>query len=94
MLATTRHRHHHRSVNPTARHRVGQARLGDCHPTSTSTPCSVFPPARWRLVAATGWGQEDDKRRASDAGFDTHFTKPVSPGDVVRELALRREPAG
>ena len=29
------------------------------------------------LVAVTGWGQEDDKRRARDAGFDHHLTKPV-----------------
>jgi CheY-like chemotaxis protein len=29
------------------------------------------------LVAVSGWGQEDDKRRASEAGFDRHVTKPV-----------------
>ena len=29
------------------------------------------------LVAITGWGQEDDRRRARDAGFDHHFTKPA-----------------
>jgi CheY-like chemotaxis protein len=29
------------------------------------------------LVAVSGWGQEDDKRRASEAGFDRHLTKPV-----------------
>ena len=29
------------------------------------------------LVALTGWGQEEDKRRAKEAGFDHHFTKPV-----------------
>ena len=29
------------------------------------------------LVAITGWGQEDDKRRAREAGFDHHFTKPA-----------------
>jgi PAS domain S-box-containing protein len=32
-----------------------------------------------RLVALTGWGQAEDKRRAADAGFDTHWTKPVDP---------------
>ena len=31
------------------------------------------------LVALTGWGQDEDKRRASEAGFDRHFTKPVDP---------------
>jgi CheY-like chemotaxis protein len=29
------------------------------------------------LVALSGWGQDDDKRRALDAGFDHHFTKPM-----------------
>ena len=29
------------------------------------------------LVAVTGWGQSEDKRRAKDAGFDHHFTKPL-----------------
>jgi CheY-like chemotaxis protein len=30
------------------------------------------------LVAVTGWGQEQDKRRAREAGFDRHETKPIS----------------
>jgi PAS domain S-box-containing protein len=29
------------------------------------------------LVAVTGWGQTEDKRRAKEAGFDRHFTKPL-----------------
>jgi CheY-like chemotaxis protein len=29
------------------------------------------------LVAVTGWGQTEDKRRAHEAGFDHHFTKPL-----------------
>ncbi|MGE5170547.1 MAG: response regulator [Rudaea sp.] len=29
------------------------------------------------LVALTGWGQADDRRRALEAGFDRHFTKPL-----------------
>jgi DNA-binding response OmpR family regulator len=32
---------------------------------------------RASLVALTGWGGEDDRRRAADAGFDRHLTKPV-----------------
>ncbi|UJR80175.1 PAS domain-containing protein [Sandaracinus amylolyticus] len=32
-----------------------------------------------RLVALTGYGQEEDQRRAIDAGFDRHVTKPVDP---------------
>jgi CheY-like chemotaxis protein len=31
------------------------------------------------LVALTGWGQPSDRQRASDAGFDHHFTKPIDP---------------
>ncbi len=32
-----------------------------------------------RLFALTGWGQEQDKRLAAQAGFDDHWTKPVDP---------------
>jgi CheY-like chemotaxis protein len=31
------------------------------------------------LVALTGWGQDEDRRQATEAGFDRHFTKPVDP---------------
>jgi CheY-like chemotaxis protein len=30
-----------------------------------------------RLVALTGWGDDEDKRKALDAGFDDHLIKPV-----------------
>ncbi len=39
------------------------------------------------LVAITGWGQADDKRRAREAGFDHHLTKPVDPADLQKLLA-------
>ena len=39
------------------------------------------------LIAVTGWGQEDDKRKARDAGFDHHLTKPVDPEEIERLLA-------
>jgi CheY-like chemotaxis protein len=29
------------------------------------------------LVALTGWGQDEDRRRAAEAGFDRHLVKPV-----------------
>jgi CheY-like chemotaxis protein len=29
------------------------------------------------LVAITGWGQDEDRRKAREAGFDHHFTKPA-----------------
>jgi CheY-like chemotaxis protein len=40
------------------------------------------------LVALTGWGQDDDRKRASDAGFDLHFTKPLEPADLVQIVAM------
>jgi CheY-like chemotaxis protein/anti-sigma regulatory factor (Ser/Thr protein kinase) len=36
------------------------------------------------LVAITGWGQEEDRRRAREAGFDFHLTKPVDPEAITR----------
>ena len=39
------------------------------------------------LVAVTGWGSDADKRRAQDAGFDTHLTKPVDPARVESLLS-------
>lgn len=39
------------------------------------------------LVAMTGFGTEMDKRRASQAGFDFHLTKPVEPAAVRSILA-------
>jgi CheY-like chemotaxis protein len=39
------------------------------------------------LVAVTGWGQDDDRQRARDAGFDAHLTKPANPADVERLVA-------
>ena len=38
------------------------------------------------LVALTGWGNEEDKRKASEAGFDRHFTKPIDPEELRRLL--------
>jgi CheY-like chemotaxis protein len=32
---------------------------------------------RMVLIALTGWGQEQDRRRTEDAGFDAHVVKPV-----------------
>ena len=37
------------------------------------------------LLAITGWGQREDKERASAAGFDYHLTKPVD-ADRVEQL--------
>lgn len=40
------------------------------------------------LCAVTGWGQDQDKRRSADAGFDIHLTKPV---DLARLEAVLRD---
>jgi len=45
------------------------------------------------LVALTGWGQADDKKRAVDAGFDEHLTKPVDPDLLTRVLVLKHSAA-
>jgi signal transduction histidine kinase/CheY-like chemotaxis protein len=47
--------------------------------------------ARIRLVAITGYGQEEDRRRAREAGFDAHLVKPIMIEAVVREIASARE---
>jgi len=39
-----------------------------------------------RLVALTGWGQDDDRRRTEEAGFDCHLTKPADPKALERVL--------
>lgn len=43
--------------------------------------------ARMQLIAITGWGQEDDRRRSREAGFDVHLTKPVDPELLIGLLA-------
>ena len=39
------------------------------------------------IVAVTGWGQEEDKRRSVEAQFDGHMVKPVEPGALLQLLA-------
>jgi CheY-like chemotaxis protein len=39
------------------------------------------------LVALTGWGQDDDRRRSMEAGFDHHLTKPVEFAAIQKLLA-------
>jgi CheY-like chemotaxis protein len=35
-----------------------------------------------KLYALTGYGQDEDRRRSAEAGFDGHLVKPVLPGDL------------
>jgi CheY-like chemotaxis protein len=44
------------------------------------------------LVALTGWGQEEDRRRTTDAGFDHHLVKPVEFESLKTLLASLGRP--
>lgn len=39
------------------------------------------------LVAITGWGQDEDRRRSEDVGMNLHMVKPVEPDALDRVLA-------
>ncbi|MGH7898344.1 MAG: hybrid sensor histidine kinase/response regulator, partial [Candidatus Binatia bacterium] len=39
------------------------------------------------LIALTGYGQQEDRRRAHEAEFDVHLVKPLDPGELDRILA-------
>jgi PAS domain S-box-containing protein len=46
------------------------------------------------LIAQTGWGQNEDKRRTAEAGFNAHFVKPISLAALNKLLAdWQPEPA-
>jgi PAS domain S-box-containing protein len=46
------------------------------------------------LAALTGWGQEEDRRRTAEAGFDYHLVKPPEPKAVESLLAELKRPDG
>ena len=72
-----------------ARHRAaghGRLRAGAAPPGAPAT-------ARLHLIAVTGYGQEHDRRRSRDAGFDEHLVKPVDLDRLVRLVeAVRAAP--
>lgn len=39
------------------------------------------------IVACTGWGQEEDRQRSRDSGFNFHLVKPVDPNSLEKLLA-------
>jgi signal transduction histidine kinase/CheY-like chemotaxis protein len=41
------------------------------------------------VVAVTGWGQEQDRQLAAQAGFDAHMTKPADPEQLIELLGAR-----
>ena len=44
------------------------------------------------LIALSGWGTEDDRRRTEEAGFDHHLVKPVAPDVLFALIASRPTP--
>ena len=38
------------------------------------------------VIAATGWGQEKDRSRTREAGFDHHLIKPVDPHELLKTI--------
>ena len=44
------------------------------------------------LIAVTGWGQENDRKRAAEAGFDRHLVKPVDPAEIEAILESYQRP--
>jgi CheY-like chemotaxis protein len=47
---------------------------------------------RSRLIALSGYGQEKDRQRAFEAGFNDHLLKPVDPARLLAILGAPREP--
>jgi len=47
-----------------------------------------------RLVALTGWGGQQDRKRTADAGFDAHLVKPVTELDLFKAIASRIQATG
>ncbi len=40
-----------------------------------------------KVIALTGWGQEQDRRQSREAGFDAHLVKPVDPATLSQVIA-------
>jgi CheY-like chemotaxis protein len=50
-------------------------------------PAQAPAPRRVLVVAVTGYGQDEDRRRSGEAGFDHHLTKPLDPDTLHALLA-------
>jgi PAS domain S-box-containing protein len=44
------------------------------------------------MIALSGWGQEEDKRRSEEAGFHYHVVKPVDPSALMQLLSQLKPP--
>lgn len=63
----------------------------DGHETARRLRAFAAPSAL--IIAVTGYGQESDRERALQAGFDRHFTKPVGISELEEAFALALAPA-
>lgn len=45
------------------------------------------PGADLKLIAVTGWGQEGDRAKSLEAGFDEHLTKPIDPETLLQHIS-------
>jgi signal transduction histidine kinase/AmiR/NasT family two-component response regulator len=45
------------------------------------------------IAALTGWGQEEDRQKAREAGCDSHFTKPLAPAILEELLSVLAQPS-
>jgi CheY-like chemotaxis protein len=48
--------------------------------------------AKARLIAVTAYGQDEDRRRSHEAGFEHHLVKPVDPDALLKVLNLLGRP--
>jgi CheY-like chemotaxis protein len=46
------------------------------------------------LAALTGWGQDEDRRKSQEAGFDFHITKPIEPAALEKLLSRLQSQTG
>ena len=77
----------HKSPAETARQAHLSAIVESCTDAVLSTDLNGI-----MLVAMTGWGREEDKRQALEAGFDAHLTKPVEIDVLESALESRYKP--
>jgi PAS domain S-box len=63
---------------------IGMPKLDGYEACSRIRTLSAKP--RPFMIALTGWGQEEDRRRCREAGFDLHLVKPIDAQTLIRAL--------
>ena len=69
---------------------IGMPEVSRLRRRARHSPRELGPPMR--LMALTGWGQAEHRRRSLEVGFDDHLVKPVEM-DVLEELLQVGNPA-